>query len=95
MNLKKYPLDIQLIIGSIITALYFITLYLLSKNNIETILSGVLRELVTIPFIFLSMALLIASLYFLFVKTALRKPLLLVSLLINGIISVWILSSFF
>jgi hypothetical protein len=95
MNIKKYPLDIQLLIGSILTAFYFTTFYLLSKYKIETILSGALGELLTIPFIFLSIALLVASVYFWFTKKELRKPLLLISILMNGIISGLILWSFF
>lgn len=68
MKIKNLPVDKQLLIGSLLCAVYFATLHSIYYFKLETILVGVIKEMLTIPILLLMCAIIIGGIYFLFKK---------------------------
>lgn len=51
--MSKISMDKKLLLGSIVSLIYFLSLMTISYLKVEIILIGVLVELLTIPFVFL------------------------------------------
>lgn len=79
LQIKNKSLDKQILIGSILCFGYFLMQYLFHLYKVETILAGVLTELITIPFLLLMVALFAAIIWLFFVKKEGNKQLLLLS----------------
>ncbi len=72
MNTKnfiaKLQTNTQILLGSIVCFLYFITLHLLYNYNIDFPLIRFFGELITIPFVLLTASLLVYTIYLLSTK---------------------------
>lgn len=83
MDIKKYTTDVQILIGSVLTCFYFGLDYLLNHKKIETFLSGTFGNMISIPFVFLTVTLFLLSIYLLATKKIVRKSLIYLAILMN------------
>jgi hypothetical protein len=90
--LQKLSISKQILIGSMLCFIYFLMQFFLHYYKVDTILAGVLTEIITIPFLLLLVALFFASIWFLFSKKETQKSILYLSLLILGATVVTILA---
>jgi hypothetical protein len=80
LDLKNKNIDSQVLIGAIICCSYFAMLSYVRRAKIDTILDGSLGDIVAIPFLFLSIAILVAAVYFLAINKQGRPLFYIVSL---------------
>jgi hypothetical protein len=80
-KVRNKPLDIQILLGSILCFLYFTMQWALHYYKVETILAGVLTEMATIPFLLLLVALFAGIIWLLFIKKEGKPFLLYIALL--------------
>jgi hypothetical protein len=68
LDIKNKQADVQVLLGALVSAVYFILIGLLELFKIDTILDGSLGDLIAVPFLFLSVVVLSGAAFLLFIR---------------------------